>query len=166
MSKKRIRSRLDNLFSDLAATGKPSSEPESEVNGADLFAIEPQNGSSGGQAQVDVEQSTFEQLIQAAKPTLAPLPNPDPLASAVSNVSQSFMPAARTGYALEEGAIHKASRVWTEVGKKSLADHETALTNASSQTPAAIAVPMQTQGVGDFLLEIVDDSDHPRVDRR
>jgi len=65
--------------------------------------------------------------------------------------------STRHGYALEQGEIRPATQIWTEAGKNSLHLNELVLKNAVETEPAAIAVPMQMQGVGDLLLEIVDD---------
>jgi signal transduction histidine kinase/CheY-like chemotaxis protein len=64
----------------------------------------------------------------------------------------------RQGIAMEQGEIRPASQVWTETAKNSLEKKELGLANATGNNPAAIAVPFKTQGVGDLILEIVDDS--------
>lgn len=65
----------------------------------------------------------------------------------------------RQGIAIEQGEIRPANQIWTTTGKDSLVKNELALTNTTGKNPAAIAATFQTQGVGDFLLEIVDDSE-------
>jgi len=67
-------------------------------------------------------------------------------------------PSTRQGIALEEGQLHPAGQLWTETGKNSLEKSEFLLTNAAETTPATIAVPFQMQGVGELLLEIIDDT--------
>ncbi len=66
--------------------------------------------------------------------------------------------AGQRGIAIEQGEIHPADQVWTETGKNSLKNNALLLENATEKTPAAIAAPFQTQGVGDLVLEIVDDT--------
>jgi K+-sensing histidine kinase KdpD/DNA-binding response OmpR family regulator len=65
---------------------------------------------------------------------------------------------SRQGIAIEQGDLHPASQLWTETGKNSLEKSELLLANASAKTPAAMAIPFQMQGVGDLILEIVDDA--------
>lgn len=71
-------------------------------------------------------------------------------------------PAARLdephGVALENGNLLRASQVWTGAGKRSLSDDNLNIENADGNNPAAIAIPLHTQGIGDLLLEIVDDT--------
>jgi signal transduction histidine kinase/DNA-binding response OmpR family regulator len=67
-------------------------------------------------------------------------------------------PTLRQGFALEQGAIQPAAQVWTEAGTQSLESNALASSSAGQDQPAALAVPLQMQGVGDLLLEIVDDS--------
>lgn len=63
------------------------------------------------------------------------------------------------GYALEQDEIRPATSVWTEAGLRSLNQKEMALEHASEASPATIAYPLQMEGMGDLLLEIVDDSE-------
>ena len=64
-----------------------------------------------------------------------------------------------SGYALEQGQLRSASQVWTKTGQHSLVQKEMSLTNATEDSPATIAFPLQMKGVGDLLLEIVDDGE-------
>lgn len=66
--------------------------------------------------------------------------------------------APQHGYALDQGALKPATHPWTDLGNRSLNSSEIGIRNTSESDPAAIAVPLQMQGVGDLLLEIVDDS--------
>jgi len=44
-----------------------------------------------------------------------------------------------------------ASQVWTEIGRTSLGKHEATFQSSSIESPAAIAIPFQMQGIGDLL---------------
>ena len=74
--------------------------------------------------------------------------------------ADSPQPDGRKGYAMEQDSLRPAQQVWTELGKHSLNNNEMAIADASIKDPAVIAFPLQMQGVGDLLLEIVDDSDN------
>ena len=87
------------------------------------------------------------------------------------------------GFALQEDNLVPATHVWTSTGKQALDNKEAAFQNSPTNSysspsspplppvgegpgvrvfppdPATIAVPFQMQGLGDLLLEVVDD--HP-----
>jgi len=104
-----------------------------------------------------------------SKPILPPLesslPEGTPAAPEIAHLNE-ISPAApqhpdwtidQFGYAVQEGNLLPATQLWTKTGEVSLEKNEPAFGNASSEQPAAIAVPFQMQGVGDLLLEVVDD---------
>ncbi len=91
----------------------------------------------------------------------APHPNRNGTAEAKHETSApTLQPKAHeSGVAIELGDVHPATRIWTEVGLKSLDKNEMAFANTQSPNPATIAVPFQMQGVGDLLLEVIDDKE-------
>lgn len=139
MSKKQLHSRLETLFSGLA-----------ENEDLDLSTI-----------PGDRPISTGDQLppgldVTPAHPCANVIPNCDTTELPFRNTISTY--AGPIGYALENGRIQAAAQIWTETGKRSLALDELMRSDASDQAPAAIAVPLHIQGIGDLLLEVVDES--------
>ena len=62
------------------------------------------------------------------------------------------------GYAIQNESILPATHIWTPAGEKSIENNEAIFENADEEHSATIAVPFQMQGIGDLLLEIVDES--------
>jgi signal transduction histidine kinase/CheY-like chemotaxis protein len=129
MSKKQIRSRLDRLFSNLAANGEATAESE-PISGSEV-APEPASAAAS-EAKAKIAAAAAAASAAGAKPN--------------------------SGCSLEQGHLSDATQVWTEAGAQSLDHNVVMLTDGSSRNPAAIAVPLHTQSAGSMLLEIVDDS--------
>lgn len=117
----------------------------------------------------------FAQLLPEGSLTIEtpPLPAPDPVVTPPTSdpwtVEQSSIdipvqPSGTTtgktpvGIAYDQGVLHPATQVWTPTGQKSLKQNEFTYNHAQDNLPATLAVPFQMQGVGNLLLEIVDDS--------
>lgn len=62
------------------------------------------------------------------------------------------------GIAIQDGIPVPAKQIWTESGETSLNEKSPSFISATPEQPAVIAVPFQMQGVGDLLLEVVDDN--------
>ena len=62
------------------------------------------------------------------------------------------------GFALQDGRLVPSTHIWTSAGEQSLVRREPAFEDSNPTHPATIAVPFQMQGVGDLLLEVVDDN--------
>lgn len=102
------------------------------------------------------ESTTQEKTPGEQKPGSAQKPRKKHVARLVEPAS-SFS-ANRQGVALEQGSFSPANQIWTDLGKKSLGKNELSLANAAGEKPATMAMPFQMQGVGDLILEIVDDA--------
>ncbi len=120
-----------------AAPTLPTSSPKNNGNGKAS-----NNGNGKGHTK---------ELI--AQRRLTPTENP-----AAINLDTLQWQSDPHGFATQDGTVFPANQVWTEVGHESLDYHETKIQNASTQDPATIAVPFEMQGMGDMLLEIVDDN--------
>ena len=99
-----------------------------------------------------------------AKPSLPKAPEAP--AAQTSNLPASTIPQVSSpahspaaGFAVERGSLGTSHGIWTPTGTVSLNDNELKLADAEGQNPAAIALPIKMQGVGDLLLEVVDDTE-------
>jgi signal transduction histidine kinase/DNA-binding response OmpR family regulator len=87
------------------------------------------------------------------KARIEPAPKPAP------NVEAPAPSGTIHGYAYQQGGLGVSKQIWTETGQQSLVHNKLLHADASPQAPAAMAVPLKMQGVGDLLLEIVDDTE-------
>ncbi|NLG97870.1 MAG: GAF domain-containing protein [Chloroflexi bacterium] len=119
------------------------------------------DGRKNGSSQTDLKAAEPE-IHQKKEPAGdKPFVNSPPAQQPVKKGTDQLQPIPRApkhGFAFDQGALKPAMHPWTDLGKRSLNSSEIGIRNASGSDPAAIAVPLQMQGVGDLLLEIVDDS--------
>ena len=179
MSKKRLHSRLKKLFSNLA-----DEEPTPSLQS--LSGSEQAPTGSTGADDLGKEANTLMKVPRntpgdndighrslAVPPARANPQTGAALAEAKIRsksrssakqkkqeraVAQDTAPSPHQGYAFEQGNFQAASQVWTSTGLHSLARNEPLSSSAKHDSPAAMAVSMRMQGLGDLLLEIVDDS--------
>jgi len=145
MSKKRLRSRIDDLFADLAGEELLPAQPAQPEGKSSPGSSGTAPGPAGDPAEL---LSRLEAVLNQ------PLPRLNENRPAAPSGSS----AAYKGFAFKEGSLQTATDIWTQVGSSSLQRNEPAMSSASRDIPAAMAVPMRMQGVGDLLLEIVDDT--------
>jgi signal transduction histidine kinase/CheY-like chemotaxis protein len=169
MSKKQLHSRLKDLFTDLAITeaGQESQPDAGESEAPDLLQ---QGGLLAGEP-TSSEPVSGEVVSNPVEPPPAVKPSADKSESPAPSYTSSrsgqqtstvvpvaIKPFENVGVALKDGNLHPAEDIWTEVGRQSLVEQESSFRKGEDSSPATIAVPFQMQGVGDLLLEIVDDS--------
>lgn len=153
MSKKQLHSRLKDLFSDLASDDTAPTGVDSALPA--IAAVD----------AADEQREPAPAAVSVMVETPAPAsPAAQPAARAASQnvittpVHAETRPVAPLGVAVEPQGLRPAETIWTQAGRLSLESKETVFTNSQDNTPAAIAVPFQMQGVGDLLLEVVDDN--------
>ena len=112
-------------------------------------------GNGHSTAVIYTSQTADQPTIPAAAKEPAPTtPATAPVPPAIHTPS--------AGFAVERGSLGASHGVWTPTGSTSLEAKALKLADADGQNPAAIALPLKMQGVGDLLLEVVDDSEDRR----
>ncbi len=142
MSKKKLQSRLNNLFSGLSEEEQSAAEPGL----SDL----PETTAPF------IEKTIPKSVNGHGHKALSPAQAEQPASKTVQ--TPAVLKKNQSGIALQAGELHPSRSIWTETGKRSFSQDAMALTNATASNLAAIALPLQVKGVGDLLLEIVDDS--------
>lgn len=130
-----------------------------------LSRIESEGEQAGwrGFAQwIPQDNGVAPQAIERAVAVSTPHAPALPVSQRQAAVSPAPLSTSPYGYAVDSQSFHPVTQVWTETGKNSLQNVEMSVSDASEAGPAAIAYPLQMKGVGDLLLEIVDD-DHDRA---
>ena len=179
MSKKRLHSRLKKLFSNLADE-EPTPSLQSLCDGEQ--ALSGSEGTDDPEKEANTQMKALQKTpgehnavhrSLAVPPSRGDLQTRSVLSEAKIRskskpvaqqkkqgqvIVQAEAPSQQHGYALEQGSFQSASQVWTGTGLLSLARNEPLTSGAQQDSPAAMAVPMRMQGIGDLLLEIVDDS--------
>jgi len=134
---------------DEGEANEPEVRPNSEKQSLPPSQTSSLNGNgkkrTGSQSPIQLQPAHTRRTDSPAAPSQSPGIKGVPLAK-------------KRGYALELGNFLPSIQVWTETGRRSLTNNQMDLENAAGEKPAAIALPMQTQGVGSLLLEIVDDA--------
>ena len=173
MSKKQLHSRLKNLFTDLAAD---ESTPVEQVAAVEQSApvlpdVLPgrstENAVDLGWPEPPMAIPDLQPVLEKAAPALPTRQNVSAAKSVPTTPLYTFSsphipvtphPAEPVGVAIEHDVQHPANKIWTETGRASLEKKESSFISGANDSAAAIAVPFQMQGVGDLLLEVVDDS--------